>query len=157
MPWDTLDLLHTAFDDPSAPHTVTVKAYDGSGNVTTSAVSVYVDNTAGTRYSAAFDLNAPGPADDYIPPVMPNSTTTTSTDSYSGGGAHAGLQPGRLHRRGGRAAAGLRRCRRDGLVVWHQLPGHLLLPDGDGDQHQQRGVEEQHGQRAAVVVPLVHA
>src|SRR6266545_4684607 len=60
MSWNTLDLLHTAFDDPSTPHTVTVKAYDRSGNVTTSSQSVYVDNTAGTRYSAAFDLNAPG-------------------------------------------------------------------------------------------------
>ncbi|HSR24886.1 MAG TPA: Ig-like domain-containing protein, partial [Candidatus Eisenbacteria bacterium] len=94
MPWDTLDLLHTAFGGPSTPHTVTVKAHDGSGNVTTSAVSVYVDNTVGTRYSAAFDLNAPGPADDYIPPVMPNSSTTTaSADSYSGGGRTLGSSP----------------------------------------------------------------
>src|SRR6266545_2137905 len=42
--WDTLDLLHTAFDDPPlaarTTHTVTVKAYDRSGNVTTSSVSV---------------------------------------------------------------------------------------------------------------------
>lgn len=93
MPWNTLDLLHTAFDDPSTPHTVTVKAYDGSGNVTASPVSVYVNNTAGTRYSAAFDLNAPGPADDYIPPVMPNSTTVASTDTYSGGGRDLGSGP----------------------------------------------------------------
>ena len=93
MSWNTLDLLHTAFDDPSTPHTVTVKAYDGSGNVTASSVSVYVDNTSGTRYSAAFDLNAPGPADDYIPPVMPNSTTVSSTDTYSGGGRNLGSGP----------------------------------------------------------------
>src|SRR6266566_2298273 len=93
MSWNTLDLLHTAFDDPSTPHTVTVKAYDGSGNVTASSVSVSVDNTSGTRYSAAFDLNAPGPADDYIPPVMPNSTTVSSTDTYSGGGRNLGSGP----------------------------------------------------------------
>jgi len=38
--WDTLDVLRTAFDDPPlaaarTAHTVTVKAYDASGNVTT--------------------------------------------------------------------------------------------------------------------------
>ncbi len=93
MPWDTLDLLHTAFDDPSAPHAVTVKAYDGSGNVTASSVSVSVDNTAGTRYSASFDLNAPGPGDDYIPPVMPTNTTAAPTDPYSGGGRSLGSAP----------------------------------------------------------------
>jgi YD repeat-containing protein len=85
MAWNTLDPLYTSFDGP-ATRTVTVKAYDGSGNVTTRSVDVSVDNTTGTRFSAAFDLNAAGPDDDYMPPFMVNNTVATSTDTYSGGG-----------------------------------------------------------------------
>jgi len=96
--WDTLDLLHTAFDDPPlaarTTHTVTVKAYDRSGNVTTSSVSVYVNNTAGTRYRARFVLNGSA-ADAYTPPVMPSNTTASSPDPYdgSGGGRNLGSAP----------------------------------------------------------------
>src|SRR6266508_4579488 len=90
MSWDTLDPLSTAFDSPpgtpATAHTVTVKAYDASGNITTGSVAVYVSNTALTRYRARFELNGPGTDDDYVPPVMPSNTTATSPDPYSGGG-----------------------------------------------------------------------
>jgi RHS repeat-associated protein len=96
--WDTLDLLHTAFDDPPGSarttHTVTVKAYDTSGNVTTGSVQVYVNNTTGTKYRARFVLNGSA-ADAYTPPVMPSNTTATSPDPYdgSGGGRNLGSAP----------------------------------------------------------------
>ena len=61
--WDTLDLLDTAFD---GWHTLTAKAYDLSGQSTTTTLgtSVEVANTVGTRFQATFDLNDIGLADD---------------------------------------------------------------------------------------------
>jgi RHS repeat-associated protein len=92
--WDTLDPLNTAFDDPPlaarTTHTVTVKAYDRSGNVTTRSVEVYVDNTTGTRYRARFVLNGSA-ADAYTPPVMPSNTAATSPDPYDPGGGGRNL------------------------------------------------------------------
>jgi len=84
--WNTLDPLSTAYD---GPHKLTVRAYDTSGQVTSSAErSVTVDNTTGTKYSASFDLNAPGPADDVMPPWMTANTSATVPvqDPYSSGG-----------------------------------------------------------------------
>lgn len=84
--WDTLDALTTAYD---GPHVLTVKSYDGSGHVTTSADrTVTVANKAGTKYSASFELNDPGTADDLVPPWMIANTSSTAPvyDPYSGGG-----------------------------------------------------------------------
>ena len=50
MNWNTLDPLLPSYD---GPHTVTTKAYDGHGNVTTSAPrNVNARNAEGTRYLA---------------------------------------------------------------------------------------------------------
>ncbi|HEX2049435.1 MAG TPA: Ig-like domain-containing protein [Actinomycetota bacterium] len=83
-PWNTLDPLNTAFD---GSHVLTTKAYDSSGNVTTSAArSVTVANTAGTKYKATFDVNEPGSQDDVVSipqAVLENqSATAPQEDPY---------------------------------------------------------------------------
>ncbi len=88
--WDTLDPLLPAYD---GSHVLTVKAYDSSGNVTTSAATtVTVVNSSGTQYKATIDLNAAGTQDDdaSVPDVMlenKNSGVTEQDpyDSTSGG------------------------------------------------------------------------
>ncbi len=90
-PWNTLDLLDTAYD---GQHTLTVRAYDTSGQVTISAGrTVTVDNTSLTKYSASFDLNAPGPDDDVIPQLMTANVSAPAQDPYSGGGRNLGSGP----------------------------------------------------------------
>ena len=84
--WNTLDMLTTAFD---GCRTLTAKAYDAGGQVTTSpAGMVMVANTAGTRFKAAFDLNDPGPADDALamPPMVGDNEYATPVDPGAGGG-----------------------------------------------------------------------
>ena len=84
--WNTLDLLTTAFD---GCHTLTAKAYDAGGQVTTStAGTITVANTSGTRFKAAFDLNAPGPDDDALamPPTVLDNEYATPVDPGGGTG-----------------------------------------------------------------------
>jgi len=82
--WDTLDPLVTAFD---GSHSLTAKAYDGGGQVTTSTpLAVTVANTPGTSYQASFDLNQLGPSDDpfAVPPTILDNELATPIDPYSG-------------------------------------------------------------------------
>ncbi|HZN71745.1 MAG TPA: Ig-like domain-containing protein [Micromonosporaceae bacterium] len=82
--WKTLDPLVTAYDGSS--HQLKVRAYDGSGGVTTSTVrTVSTLNAAGTPYQASFDLNAPGTADDAIsiPPKVLSNELAPTTDPYA--------------------------------------------------------------------------
>ncbi|HEU4349309.1 MAG TPA: RHS repeat-associated core domain-containing protein [Actinoplanes sp.] len=72
-----------------------MRAYDASGNVTTSANrSVTVANKTGSKYSATFELNEPGTDDDQFPPWMIANTSPTApvVDPYdpSGGGGYGG-------------------------------------------------------------------
>jgi RHS repeat-associated protein len=78
--WNTLAWTMPAFD---GAHTLTAKAYDGDGQVSTSAArSVSTANAVGTPYQASFDLNAAGPADDVVPPMMATAAGTVATDPY---------------------------------------------------------------------------
>ena len=80
--WNTLAWSAPAFD---GQHALTAKAYDFEGLVTTSAArTVTVANAVGTKYQATFDLNAAGPDDDIVPPMMAAAPGTASTDPYGG-------------------------------------------------------------------------
>ncbi len=79
--WDTLDPLTTAYD---GSHTLTTKAYDTSGQVTTSAgLAVTVANSTGSEYRASFDLNAAGTSDDVMPQLMTANTAATAQEPYA--------------------------------------------------------------------------
>jgi YD repeat-containing protein len=79
--WDTLDPLASAYD---GAHTLTTKAYDTSGQVTTSAgFAVTVANAAGSEYQASFEPNAAGPDDDVVPPLMTANPTAVAQEPYA--------------------------------------------------------------------------
>ena len=79
--WDTLDPLASAYD---GAHTLTVKAYDTSGQVTTSAgLAVTVANSTGSEYQASFQLNAAGSANDVMPQLMIANPTATAQEPYA--------------------------------------------------------------------------
>jgi hypothetical protein len=79
--WDTLDPLASAYD---GAHTLTTKAYDTSGQVTTSAGrAVTVANSTGSEYQASFELNAAGTADDVVPALMTANPTAPAQEPYA--------------------------------------------------------------------------
>jgi RHS repeat-associated protein len=79
--WDTLDPLASAYD---GAHTLTTKAYDTSGQVTTSVgFAVTVANSTGSEYQASFELNAAGTADDVVPALMTANPTAPAQEPYA--------------------------------------------------------------------------
>jgi RHS repeat-associated protein len=79
--WDTLDPLTSAYD---GAHTLTTKAYDSSGQVTTSAgFAVMVANSTGSEYQASFELNGTGSDDDAMPSLMIANPTAAAQEPYA--------------------------------------------------------------------------